>query len=102
MLAANPTSPLPNVAAPDRGVLADTPDPFKAIADAAEKKQAAQQQALAASQAAAQPTPIQAPPPQPDPMQAQQAAVDYAGLLMPRLKRGLLADDYSSGLLGAA
>ena len=87
---------------PTQGVLAATPDPFKAIADAAEKRQAQQQAAFVASQAAAQPPQIQpAPAPPPDPMQAQQASVDYAGLLLPRIKRGLLADDYSSGLLGA-
>lgn len=104
--AAGPTSPLPNVAAPAGGMLADTPDPFKAIADATAAKQAEQQAqqaaALAASQAAAQPPQIQQAAPAPDPMPAQQAQIDYAGLLMPRIKRGLLADDYSSGLLGAA
>jgi hypothetical protein len=96
--AAVPTLP----ADPTKGVLASTPDPFKAISDATEKKNEQQAAAMAASQAAAMPQPIQqapAPPP-PDPMQS--APIDYAGLLLPRIKRGLLADDYSSGLLGAA
>jgi hypothetical protein len=86
---------------PVQGVLASTPDPFKAISDAADKKNEQQAAAMAASQAAAQPQPIQqASAPPPDPMQSM--PIDYAGLLLPRIKRGLLADDYSSGLLGAA
>jgi hypothetical protein len=101
--APGPTSPLPNVSAPDRGVLSPTPDPFKAIADAAEKRQAeekaVQAAQLAAQQAAAaQPAPM-APAPQPEP---PPPPIDYAGLIMPRIRRGLLADDYSLGLLGAA
>ena len=100
--AALPTSPLPNVGAPDRGILADTPDPFKAIADAAEKRQAEQAAVLAASQAAAQQQPQAPPMAPPPPEQSQQQAINYAGLIMPRIRRGLLADDYSSGLLGAA
>jgi len=96
-----PNSPLPNVGAPDRGILADTPDPFKAITDAIEKQQAEQKAAQLAAQLAAQQAqpPPQAPAPAPLPPPPQ---VDYAGLIMPRIKRGLLADDYSSGLLGAA
>ena len=97
-----PNSPLPNVGAPDRGILADTPDPFKAIADAAEKRQAEQAAVLAASQAAVQQQPQAPPMAPPPPEQSQQQAINYAGLIMPRIRRGLLADDYSSGLLGAA
>jgi hypothetical protein len=86
---------------PTAGVLASTPDPFKAIADAAKERQDKQQAQMAQLAAVTAPRPSQpAPPPVPDvppPM-----PVDYAGLLMPRIKRGLLADDYSSGLLGAA
>jgi hypothetical protein len=100
--AAPPTSPLPNVGAPDRGILADTPDPFKAIADAAEKRQAEQQAMLAAQQQAQQQAPQAQPMAPPPPEQPQQQVINYAGLIMPRIRRGLLADDYSSGLLGAA
>jgi hypothetical protein len=105
-VAAAPAGDVPTLPAdPSQGVLADSPDPFKAIADAAEKRQEQQQAqqaaAMAANQAAAQPSPIETSR-APDPMQQPQAPIDYAGLLMPRIKRGLLADDYSSGLLGAA
>jgi hypothetical protein len=96
-----PNSPLLDVGAPDRGVLSPTVDPFKIIADTVEKQQAEQKAAQLAAQLAAQQAqpPPQAPAPAPLPPPPQ---VDYAGLIMPRIKRGLLADDYSSGLLGAA
>jgi Transglycosylase SLT domain len=93
----------------DQGLLAQS-NPFQAIADEGQKaqeqlqqtaqvQQAAQQEQL--QQLAAQP---QAPPiplaPQPEQAPAAQPA-DYAALMFPRVRRGLLADprDYG-GLLG--
>jgi len=96
--APGPTSPLPDVGAPDRGILSPAVDPFKAIADAAKERQDKQMAELAASTAPQ----VQAPAPPPAPVAPPPAPVDYTGLLLPRIKRGLLADDYSSGLLGAA
>jgi hypothetical protein len=96
--AAVPTLP----ADPTQGMLADTPDPFKAIADAAEKRQADQQAQQAAVQQAVQQQPQAPPQPLAPPPEQPQQAINYAGLIMPRIRRGLLADDYSSGLLGAA
>ena len=93
--APGPTSPLPDVAAPDRGILSAAL--IKVTADAAKEKE---QQRMAQVAEATAPPPPQ-PAPAPAPMAPPPMPVDYAGLLLPRIKRGLLADDYSSGLLGA-
>ena len=93
--APGPNSPLPDVAAPDRGILSAAL--IKVTADAAKEKE---QQRMAQVAEATAPPPPQ-PAPAPAPMAPPPMPVDYAGLLLPRIKRGLLADDYSSGLLGA-
>lgn len=92
---------------PARGLLADNPVAKVAstlAADQAQQQQQAQamaatnQAAAAGAIAAAQPPPMT---PQPPPQQPQLAGqpIDYAGMLLPRLRRGLLSsDDY--GMLG--
>jgi len=75
-----------------------TPDPFAAVAAALEQKKTAQATQLA--QAAAQPIqPPQAPPPAPEPNQPMAPPVDYASMILPRLRRGLLGG-MDNGLLG--
>jgi hypothetical protein len=93
--APGPTSPLPSVAVPDRGILSAAID--KIATDNAKERETQRMAQVAEA------TAPQAPPPQPAPapLAPPSAPVDYAGLLLPRIKRGLLADDYSSGLLGA-
>lgn len=93
--APGPTSPLPSVNVPDRGILAAAID--KIATDTAKERET-QRMAQVAEATAPQAPPQQ---PAPAPLAPPSAPVDYAGLLLPRIKRGLLADDYSSGLLGA-
>jgi hypothetical protein len=93
--AALPNSPLPDVGPPPTPPV----DPYKLILDAAKERQDKQEkEQLVQAAAAAAPQPA---PPAPAPVAPPPPPVDYAGLLLPRIKRGLLADDYSSGLLGA-
>ena len=101
---AQSTPPQSTPAQPATGVLSDQPDPWRQLADSLKEQQAAeQQQALqqqqqqAAVQAA---LPPQAPPPS-APAAPPPPPIDYASLLLPRLRRGLLADD-SLGMLGVA
>ena len=106
-MAANATKPFdPNAVPtlpdnPARGILADNPLTKVAsnIAADQEKQQQQMAQMAAVGEAATAPpppAPTPAPPPQPT---APQQQVDYAGMLLPRLLRGLLASsDY--GLLG--
>ena len=82
---------LPNVTQlPTTGLLGPAPDPFAAALAEREKEQQAQQQlAQAVEQAKVAPPPPQPAPPEPVPAAPP---VDYSSLLMPRLRRGLLAD----------
>ncbi len=81
---------------PARGLLAD--NPMQPIVDAAKERQVAQAQQMEALQASTAPPQIVQPaaPEQPPP---PVSAVDYTGMLLPRLRRGLLSAE-SSGLLG--
>jgi hypothetical protein len=83
-----PDSPLVHYGPP-------TPDPFQQLANERKEKQAQQAIAQLQAQIADRPPPEPAPPPQP-----MLPPVDYSTLLLPRLRRGLLADQ-SLGLLGA-
>jgi hypothetical protein len=113
-MAANATKPFdPNAIPtlpdnPARGLLGDNPVTKVAGNIAADQQaQQQQQQALAeTSQAAASNAMAAAAPPPPSPqLQPQQQPqlagqpMDYAGMLLPRLRRGLLGAD-SYGLLG--
>jgi len=81
---------------PARGILAD--NPLQPIVDAAKERQEAQAQQMEAMQASLAPQPAApAPPPQPPPPVAP--TPEAIGLLLPRLRRGLLASS-DSGLLG--
>ncbi len=89
-IAKAPSDPgLPNVTQlPTTGLLGPAPDPFAAALAEREKEQQAQQLAQAVQQAKVAPPPS-SPPPEPVPAAPP---VDYSSLLMPRLRRGLLAD----------
>ncbi len=89
----DPTSPLPDTvtAAQLRGLLA--PDPIQQVIEDREKEQRAQPQPP--------PPAPQPPPPAPLPPPAPVAPpADFSALLIPRLRRGLLADTGYGGLLG--
>jgi len=85
-------SPLPDTvtAAQLRGLLA--PDPIQQVIEDREKEQRAQPQPVAPQPPPPAPTP---PPPVPVAPPA-----DFSALLIPRLRRGLLADTGFGGLLG--
>jgi hypothetical protein len=80
---------------PGRGLLASIYEPFQKLATEQKEQQAEQQLAAAVAQAANQP-----PSPQPQPAPPAPAALpaDFAALMLPRIRRGLLGDD-SYGLL---
>jgi len=82
-------------ATPQQGMLSSIYEPFEKLA--AERKEQQAEQQLAAAQALAADRPPVAPPPPP----AAPAAppVDFAALMFPRIRRGLLGGD-SYGLLG--
>jgi hypothetical protein len=87
---------------PARGLLADTPvTPVQKVANNFQAAQMAQ--ALEAAQLAAASQAAAAPPPAPEPSAPEPPPpalpADYASLLLPRLKRGLLAAD-TTGMLG--
>ena len=93
-----PVTQYPDSPLIDRGVLG-AENPWAKLAD--ERKEQQQQAQIQQLQARAQ------APPEPDPQPVPQPAappVDFAALMFPRIRRGLLSDDspYSMGLLGAA
>jgi hypothetical protein len=77
-----------------QALIAQTTDPWKALEDAQKEQQARQLMAQARQAQPQPPEPAPAPPPAPAAPPA-----DYSALLMPRLRRGLLADR-GFGLLG--
>jgi hypothetical protein len=89
---------------PARGILANMPDPWKVMADSRKERQAElDTQQARETVAAAQASMQQQPPPQapvnPTPPVPAAPPVNYVSLLLPRLRRGLLASD-EGGLLG--
>ena len=80
---------------PRQGLLASIYEPFQKLATEQKEQQVEQQLAAAVAQAASQP-----PSPQPQPQQPAPVALpaDFAALMLPRIRRGLLGDD-SYGLL---
>ena len=93
-----PVTQYPDSPLIDRGVLGSE-NPWLKLAD--ERKEQQQQAQIQQLQARAQ------APPEPDPQPVPQPAappMDFAALMFPRIRRGLLSDDnpYSMGLLGAA
>jgi hypothetical protein len=82
---------------PARGILAD--NPMQPVVDAAKERQEAQTQQMEAMQASLAPQPA-APAPLPQPPPPIAPTPEAIGLLLPRLRRGLLAAE-SSGILGA-
>jgi hypothetical protein len=87
---------------PARGLLAD--NPMQKVANNVQTSQMADAlqaaQLAAASQAAATPPPAPEPEPAPPPPPPA-LPPDYTSLLLPRLRRGLLASPDSYGMLGA-
>jgi hypothetical protein len=84
------------VAEPQQGTLSSIYEPFLKIATEQKEQQAQQQLAAALAQVANQPPSEQpqAPPPAPAALPA-----DFASLMFPRVRRGLLGGD-GYGLLG--
>ena len=80
---------------PRQGLLASIYEPFQKMAAEHKEQQAEQQLAAAVAQVASQPP---SPQPQPPPQMPAAPPVDYAALMLPRIRRGLLGDD-SYGLL---
>jgi hypothetical protein len=80
----------------DQGVLASE-NPWQKLAD--ERKEQQQQAQIQQLQAQASAPPEPAPQPVPQPAAPP---IDFAALMLPRIRRGLLSDDnpYSLGLLG--
>lgn len=95
-----PNSPLPESATVEqlRGILTQD-DPFAKLAEERAAEERTAQQVAAAAAAARQQQPVPQPPPAPV-MPPIAPPVDYSALLLPRLKRGLLAESGYGGLLG--
>ena len=74
---------------PTTGLAGQTSDPWADMLAEREKEQRAQQLAAQAAQAAVAPPPQPSAPPPPMPAAPP---IDYSALLMPRLRRGLLAE----------
>ena len=94
--APGPQDAVPTLPAdPGRGLLASIYEPFEKLAKEQKEQQAEQQLAAAVAQAASQPP---SPQPQPQPPAPAALPADFAALMLPRIRRGLLGDD-SYGLL---
>src|SRR4051812_4623905 len=87
----------------DKGVLASLYSPFEKIAEQQKETQRTldetQKAAMAQlNQPVAAPV-MAAPPPQPPPVQPSSPDANFAALMLPRIRRGLLADTSNYGLL---
>jgi hypothetical protein len=87
----------------DKGVLSSLYSPFEKIAEQQKETQRTldetQKAAMAQlNQPVAAPV-MAAPPPQPPPVQPSAPDANFAALMLPRIRRGLLADTTNYGLL---
>src|SRR4051794_5627045 len=93
--APGPRDPTVAPAAPQQGTLASIYEPFQKLATEQKEQQVQQQLATALAQVASQPP---SETPQPPPPAPAALPPDFAALMFPRIRRGLLGND-SYGLL---